>query len=108
MSKWDVTVPIAQLWPGLSVVECTQWLEWAETQPDYYVTTIGAATCVSKVYDQTDPPWLRIAQEVAWWGHGRDAVRVLHRSIDWARLQGAVLYGYSLAPRLDLVKWRVL
>jgi len=99
---------IAQIWPGLSVSECTQWLGWVVTQPNYYMTTLRQATCVSKVYTQSDPPWLRVAYEVAWWGRGRDAVSVLHRSMDWARLQGAVMYGYSLAPKVDTVKWRAL
>jgi hypothetical protein len=99
---------INQLYPGLSVQECSLWLEWVYTQPDYYVSTIGQSTCITKVYDQVDPPWLRVAQEVAWWGHGRDAVRVLRRGMDWARLQGAVMYGYSLAPHYDILRWRKL
>lgn len=104
----SVKAAISQLYPGLPVRECTAWLLWAMEQPDYYVTSIGQSTCVTRVYNQVDPPWLRVAQEVAWWGHGKDAVRVLHRGMDWARLQGATLYGYSLAPQLTIMKWKVL
>lgn len=108
MSKWDMRPAVEQLFPSLSVEECTYWMDWVETQPDYYITKINDAVCVSKVYNQLDPPWLRVAHEVAWWGTGRDAVRVLHRGMDWARLKGATHYGYSIAPHLDVVKWRVL
>ena len=106
--QYSVQAAITQLYPSLSVVECTAWLLWASEQPDYYITTIGQATCVTKVFNQVDPPWLRVAQEVAWWGHGKDAVRALHRGMDWARLQGAVLYGYSLMPDLTITKWKQL
>ena len=99
---------IQQLYPSLNLQECNAWLEWLSTQPDYYIATVGQATCISKVYNQIDPPWLRVAQEVAWWGHGREAVRALQRGMDWARLQGASHYGYSLAPRLDIMRWRPL
>lgn len=99
---------IQQLYPELSNEQVLAWFEWIVTQPDYYIATIGQATCVTKVYNQSDPPWLRVAHEVAWWGTGRDAVRVLHRGMDWARLKGATHYGYSIAPRLDVVKWRSL
>ena len=99
---------IEQLYRGLSIDECRAWLLWAAIQPNYYISSIGSAVCVTKVYTMEDPPWLRVGQEVAWWGHGRDAVRVLQRGMDWARLKGAVRYGYSLAPRLDVVKWRLL
>lgn len=99
---------IQQLWPSLDPIEGNLWFQWVATQPNYHIDTIGQATCVTKVFDQEDPPWLRVAQEVCWWGHGRDAVRALHRGMDWARLQGAQLYGYSLAPRLDLMKWIIL
>jgi len=51
---------------------------------------------------------LRVAQEVAWWGHGRQAVRALQRGMEWAALQGATLYGYSLAPNYHLLKWKSL
>ena len=104
----SVPAAINQLYPGLSLYECQAWLDWVQTQPDYYVSTIGQATCVTKVFNQVDPPWLRVAQEVAWWGHGRDAVRALQRGMDWARLQGASMYGYSLAPRLDILRWKQL
>lgn len=104
----NIAAGITQLHPGLSIPECTAWMQWVLQQPDYYVTTIGDSTCVTKVFNQIDPPWYRMAQEVAWWGHGRDAVRTLHRSMNWARLQGALYYGYSLAPRLTLVKWKPL
>lgn len=104
----DVQRAIDQLYPGLPLNECIAWLDWVKTQRDYYVVTIGQATCVTKVYDQLDPPWLRVAQEVAWWGHGRDAVRVLQRGMDWARLQGASHYGYALAPDVKSVHWREL
>ncbi len=104
----DIAQGIQQLYPGLPLNDCIAWVEWTRTQPDYYVVTIGNSTCISKVYNQSDPPWLRVAHEVAWWGIGRDAVRTLHRGMDWARLQGATHYGYSIAPRLDTVKWRVL
>lgn len=99
---------IQQLYPSLSLKECTAWLLWLSTQPDYYISTVGDATCITKVFDQVDPPWLRVAQEVCWWGHGRDAARALQRGMGWARLQGAVMYGYSLAPRLDVLRWRRL
>jgi hypothetical protein len=105
---YDVQGAVIQLYPGLSVAECTAWLDWVGTQPDYYINSIGSAVCITKVYNQSDPPWLRVAHEVAWWGTGRDAVRVLHRGMDWARLKGATHYGYSIAPHLDIVKWRVL
>ena len=104
----DIAGAVQQLWPGLSVAECTAWVEWVHTQPDYYVVTIGNSTCITKVYNQFDPPWLRVAHEVAWWGTGRDAVRTLHRGMDWARLQGATHYGYSLMGQLDRVTWRIL
>ena len=104
----NVQAAIDQLYPRLSAEECSLWLAWASTQPDYYIAIVGQAVCISKVYNQVDPPWQRVAQEVAWWGHGRDAVRALHRGMDWARLQGASLYGYSLAPRFDTMKWRKL
>ena len=104
----DVAGIIDQLIPGLSVAEISAWIDWTRTQADYYEVTIGNSTCITKVYDQCDPPWYRVAQEVLWSGSGRDAVRTLHRGMDWARLQGATYYGYSLAPRLDLIRWRVL
>lgn len=104
----DVPAIIQQLYPSLSPIECQAWLEWTYTQPHYYHAIVGHAGCIVKVYNQTDPPWLRVAQEVAWWGHGRQAVRALHRGMDWARLQGAQMFGYSLAPHLDVVKWRRL
>ena len=99
---------INQLYCGLSIEECREWLIWVAGQPNYYINSIGSAVCVTKVYDMEDPPWLRVGQEVAWWGYGREAVRVLQRGMDWARLKGAVQYGYSLAPHLDVVKWRLL
>ncbi len=99
---------VAQLYPSLSIPECQAWLEWVSTRPDYDIAIVGEAVCVTKVYDQVDPPWLRVAQEVAWWGHGRDAVRALHRGMDWARLQGAVQYGYSLAPQYEMLRWKPL
>ena len=99
---------IQQLYPSLNLRECTQWLEWLSTQPDYYIATVGEATCISKVFDQVDPPWQRVAQEVCWWGHGRDAVRALQRGRDWARLQGAILYGYSIAPHYHTLRWKTL
>jgi hypothetical protein len=99
---------VAQLMPGLDVGECTRWLEWVVTQPDYHLDTVGQAHCVTKVYWQVDPPWECMAQEVCWWGYGRDAVRALHRGMDWARLQGAQRYGYSLAPRLTQMTWKTL
>jgi hypothetical protein len=108
MSSDDVPAAIQQLYPGLSVGECTGWLNWVEHQPDYYIARVGKAVCITKVYNQIDPPWLRVAHEVAWWGTGRDAVRALHRGMAWARLKGATHYGYSLVPHLDIVKWRVL
>ena len=72
---------IQQLYPSLSLRECNLWLQWLATQPHYHIDTIGEATCITKVFNQEDPPWLRVAQEVAWWGHGRDVVRVLHRGM---------------------------
>lgn len=108
MTLPDMAPAVAQLYPSLSVAECTEWIAWVSQQPDYYIVTIGESTCVSKVYNQSDPPWLRVAQEVAWWGKGREAVRALHRSMDWARLQGATLYGYSLAPDYYTVRWKEL
>ena len=99
---------IEQLYPDLSPKDCHAWLEWTATQLDYYQAKVGQSVCVVKVYNHVDPPWKRVAHEVAWWGHGRDAVRALHRGMDWARLQGAEMFGYSLAPHLDIVKWRKL
>lgn len=104
----SVQAAINQLYPGLSVQECTAWLLWVMEQPDYYVAVVGQSTCITKVFNQVDPPWLRVAQEVAWWGTGRDAVRALHRGMEWARLQGATVFGYSLAPQLNTVYWREL
>ena len=88
--------------------ECAAWLAWALTQPNYYISTAGDAVCVTKVFHQIDPPWYCMAHEVLWIGSGRDAVRALHRGMDWARLRGAVKYGYSLAPHLDITKWKQL
>lgn len=104
----DMHAAVQQLYPSLNVDECNAWLDWLATQPDYHIDTVGHATCITKVFNQVDPPWLRVAQEVCWWGHGRDAVRAIQRGMDWARLQGASHYGYSLAPRLDLVRWKTL
>lgn len=92
----------------LSHPEVCNWAYWTLTQPDYYWAVVGKAGCIVKVTDQIDPPWQRVAHEAAWWGHGKDAVRALHRGMDWARLQGAIRFGYSVAPRLDLIKWRKL
>lgn len=99
---------VEQIYPGLDPEAFQAWAHWTTTQPNYYAARVGDSTCIVKVYDQIDPPWHRVAQEVAWCGHGKDAVRALHRGMDWARLQGAVAFGYSLAPRLDIVKWRSL
>lgn len=99
---------LQQLYPNLPIPEVHAWFQWVVTQPNYKLYQIQHAGCVVKVYNQIDPPWLRVAQEVAWWGHGRDAVRVLHRGMDWARLQGATLFGYSLAPHYDRMRWRTL
>lgn len=99
---------IAQLYPGLPLDKSEAYLEVIMQRPDYYVTEIKDAGCIVKVYNQSDPPWLRVAHEVCWWGHGKQAVRALHRGMDWARLQGATYFGYSLVPHLDVVKWRRL
>lgn len=104
----EATRIIEQLWPGFPVEQVQAWLDWVPTQPDYCIYRVGQAGCVAKVYVMPDPPHLRLAQEVAWWGHGRDAVRALHRCIDWARLQGATRFGYSLAPHYHLTKWKRL
>lgn len=104
----NVASIVQQLYPSLSVEECTNWVSWIATQPNYHIDEIGHAGCISKVYSQTDPPWLHVAQEVAWWGHGKAAVRALHHGMDWARLQGATLYGYSLAPHYLVFTWRRL
>ena len=99
---------INQLYPSLPLEDACAWVQWIMTQSNYRLFTVGKSVCIVKVYDQIDPPWTRVAHEVAWWGHGRDAVRSLHRGMDWARLQGASLFGYSLAPQLGIVKWRRL
>lgn len=99
---------IRQLYPTLSVDDCTAWLAWVSQQPNYYICRIGQSICIGKVFTQVDPPWLKLAQEVVWTGHGREAVRTLNRTKEWARLQGATHFGYALAPRLDIVKWRKL
>lgn len=99
---------IKQLYPSLLLPEVLAWYDYISTQPDYDIAQVGQAVCITKVFNQIDPPWLRVAQEVAWWGHGRDVVRALQRGMDWARLQGAQYYGYSLAPELTVVKWRPL
>lgn len=103
-----VSETITQLYPNLSPEECEEWAAWTLSQPNYYWARVGKSVCVVKVYNQPDPPWLRVAHEVAWNGYGRDAVRALHRAMDWAKLRGATMFGYSLAPRLDIVKWRKL
>lgn len=97
-----------QVYSDVDPVEFQAWVQWTQTQPDYYHARVGSSTCIVKVYNQIDPPWKRVACEVAWCGRGRDAVRALHRGMDWARLQGAELFGYSLAPHLDTMKWRTL
>ena len=99
---------VQQLYPSLSERECEAWLAWARQQSNYHICRVGQAGCITKYYDQIDPPWKRVAHEVAWWGYGRDAVRALHRGMDWARLQGATDFGYSLAPHYEIVKWRRL
>lgn len=99
---------VQQLWPGFPVEECHAWVQWVATQPQYCTYRVGSAGCIAKVYVLEDPPYLRLAQEVAWWGHGREAVRALHRSMDWARLKGATLFGYSLAPNYLITKWKRL
>lgn len=107
-SDVEVQQAIDQLAPGLPLDEISCWFDWVEQQPDYYISTVGQAHCVTRVVDTIDPPWQRVAIEVAWWGHGRDAVRALHRGMEWAKLQRAVKYAYSLIPRLDILYWRVL
>ena len=104
----DVPKIVAQLYPSLSAEQCEAWVMAISTRPDYYIVDMPDAGCIVKVYNQSDPPWLRVAHETAWWGHGRHAVRALHRGMDWARLQGATHFGYSLVPHLDVVKWRRL
>ena len=104
----EAQTALAQLYPTLSPHECQAWANWTLTQDNYYWVRVGEAVCGVKVYTQIDPPWLTVAQEVAWWGTGRDAVRALHRAMDWARLQGATMFGYSLAPNLGTITWRKL
>ena len=93
MVNESISRAIQQLYPSLDPEKAQHWLAWALQQPDYYLARVGQAVCVVKVYDQVDPPWLRVAHEVAWWGHGRDAVRALHRGMAWARLRGATQFG---------------
>ena len=99
---------IQQLYPSLNHTECAAWLEWALRQSEYSLFTVRDAACVVKVYDSIDPPWQRMALEVVWCGIGRDAVRALHRGMDWARLKGATLFGYSLQHDLSTTRWRKL
>ena len=98
-----------QLSPEIPVQHCAAWAKYTLMHPEsYYWAVVGKAGCIVKVYDQSDPPWKKVAQEVCWWGSGRDAVRSLHRGMDWARLQGAELFGYALAPDYLTTKWRRL
>lgn len=99
---------LEQVYSDVDPEEFQAWVHWTLTQPDYYMARVGDSTCIVKVYNQPDPPWKRVAHEVAWCGHGRDAVRALHRGMAWAKLQGATMFGYSVLPRLDIVKWRTL
>src|SRR5574339_427262 len=91
-----------KLTPDLPVKDCKAWALYTLRNPDtYYWARVGQAGMIVKVYNQPDPPWKRVAQEICWWGPKRDAVRSLHRGMDWARLQGAELFGYSLYPNID-------
>lgn len=103
-----VQAAVDQVMPEVDAREFQAWVAWTTTQPNYYMARVGNSTCIAKVYTQIDPPWYRVGQEVAWCGSGRDAVRSLKRCMDWAKLQGAVLFGYSLLPDLNTFKWRRL
>ena len=110
MLVYNPNIPdiIQQLYPSLSLAEVEVWSNWVRRQPNYHIAQVGKAGCVVKYYDQEDPPWYRIGLEVAWWGHGRDAVRALKQGRLWAKLKGAHLFGYSLQGDLYTTRWRRL
>jgi hypothetical protein len=96
-------------YPDIDPAEMQAWFAATIENPDYYWAIVGEAICIAKVYNQVDPPWLRIAHEVGWWGGTkRDRVRALHKAMNWAKLRGATMFGYSFLTDLSIVKWRRL
>ena len=87
-------------WP-FDVGAIEDWLAKIIWNPAYclYVWDDGQiqAGAGGYVFTQLLPPHLRCLSEWAWWGSGKQAVRVFHSVEQWGRGRGAVLSGYCLA-----------